>query len=197
MGLWVWRIWNKDFLNCVTSSELSFSLISLSYLWNEDNTHLARWLWRLAMVFTKWSLQAWSRLCPQLSCASSRSWNWFYWNGHFQSLVQPLTFIQFSSSVTSNSLRPHELWHARPLCPSPTPAFHPSPCPLSRWCHPTISASVVPFSSCPHSFPASGSFQMSQLFTSGGQSTGVSASTSVLPMNTQDWSPLGWPGWIS
>ena len=86
---------------------------------------------------------------------------------------------------------------ARPPCPSPTPGAYPNSCPLSWWCHPAISSSVVPFSSCPQSFPASGSFQMSQLFASGGQSTGVSASTSVLPMNTQDWSPLGWTGWIS
>ena len=87
--------------------------------------------------------------------------------------------------------------HARPPCPSPTHRVYPNSCPLSPWCHPTISSSVVPFSSCSQSFPASGSFQMSQLFTSGGQSTGVSASTSVAPMNTQDWSPLGWTGWIS
>ena len=86
---------------------------------------------------------------------------------------------------------------ARPLCPSPTPGVHPNPCSSSRWCHPTISSSAVPFSSCPQSFPASGSFQMSQLFSSGGQSIGVSASKSVSPMNTQDWSPLGWTGWIS
>ena len=105
--------------------------------------------------------------------------------------------VQFSSSVVSDSLRPHELQHARPPCPSPTPGVHPNPCPLSWWCHPTISSSVVPFSSCPQSFPASGSFQMSQLFASVGQSIGVSASASVLPMNTQDWSPLGWTGWIS
>ena len=97
----------------------------------------------------------------------------------------------------SNSLWPHEPQHARPPCPSPTPGVHPNSCPLNQWCHPTISSSVVPFSSCPQYFPASGSFQMSQLFTSGGQSNGVSASTSVLPMNTQDWSPLGWTGWIS
>ena len=97
----------------------------------------------------------------------------------------------------SNSLRPHELQHTRPPCPSPTPRVHPNPCPLSRWCHPTISSSVVPFSSCPQSFPASRSFSMSQLFQSGGQSIGVSASTWVLPMNTQDWSPLAWTGWIS
>ena len=105
--------------------------------------------------------------------------------------------VQLSHSVMSDSLRPHEPQHARPPCPSPTPGVHPNRCALSRWCHPAISSSVVPFSSCPQSLPASGSFQMSQLFASGGQSIGVSASASVLPMNTQDWSPLGWTGWIS
>ena len=97
----------------------------------------------------------------------------------------------------SNSLRPHEPQHTRPPCPSPTPRVYPNSCLLSRWCHPTISSSVIPCSSCPQSFPASGSFQMSQLFASGSQSIGVSASTSVLPMSTQDWSLLGWTGWIS
>ena len=105
--------------------------------------------------------------------------------------------VQFSRSVVSDSLQPHEQQHTRYPCPSPTPGVHPNPCPLSRWCHPTISSSAVPFSSCPQSFPASGSFQMSQLFASGGQNIGVSASQSVLPMNTQDWSPLGWTSWIS
>ena len=105
--------------------------------------------------------------------------------------------VQFSCSVVSDSLRPHELQHTRPPCPSPTPRVYPYSCPLSGWCHPTISSSVIPFSSRPQSFPASGSFQMSQLFPSGGQSIGVSASTSVLPMNTQDWSLLGLTGWIS
>ena len=105
--------------------------------------------------------------------------------------------VQFSCSVVSDSLRPHGWQHARLPCPSPPPRIHPNSCPLSLWCHPTISSSVIPFSSCLQSFPASGSFQMSQLFASGGQSTGVSASTSALPMNTQDWSPLGWTGWIS
>ena len=105
--------------------------------------------------------------------------------------------VQFSRSVVSDSLQPHEPQRTRPPCPSATPGVHPNPCPLSWWCHPTISSSVVPFSSCPQSFPASGSLQMSQLFTSGGQTIGVSASTSVLSMNTQDWSPLGWTGWIS
>ena len=105
--------------------------------------------------------------------------------------------VQFRRSVVSDSLWPHELQHTRLPCSSPTPGVYPNLCPLSQWCHLTILSSVVPFSSCPQSFPASGSFQMSQFFTSGGQSIGVSASASVLPMNTQDWFPLGWTGWIS
>ena len=104
---------------------------------------------------------------------------------------------QFSLSVVSDSLRPHESQHARPPCPSPTPRVYSNPCPLSQGCHPTISSSVVPFSSCSQSLPESGSFPMSQLFASGGQSIGVSALASVLPMNIQDWVPLGWTGWIS
>ena len=109
----------------------------------------------------------------------------------------PISSVQFSRSVMSDSLQPHELQRARPPCPTPTPGNYPNSCPLSRWCHPTISSSVIPFSSSPQYFPASGSLQMSQLFAPGGQSSGVSASTSDLPMNTQDWSPLGWTGWIS
>ena len=106
--------------------------------------------------------------------------------------------VQFSSVTQScPTLRPHELQHVRPACPSPTPGVHSDSCPSSQWCHPAISSSVVPFSSCPQSLPASGSFPMSQLLAWGGQSTGVSASTSVLPMNTQDWSPLEWTAWIS
>ena len=108
-----------------------------------------------------------------------------------------ILILQFSGLVMSNSFRPHESQHARPPCPSPTHGIHPNSCPLSQWCHPTISSSVVPFSSCPQSFSASGSFQMSQIFAWGGQSIGASASTSVLPMGNQDWSPLGWTGWIS
>ena len=111
-------------------------------------------------------------------------------NGTFSS-------VQFSSSVMSDSLWPHESQHPRPPCPSQTPGVYSNSCPLSWWCHPAISSSVIPFSSCPQSLPASGSFPMSQIFIWGGQSIGVSASTSVLPMNTQDWSPLGWTGWIS
>ena len=109
----------------------------------------------------------------------------------------PFSSVQFSRSVVSNSSQPHGPQHTRPPCPSPTPRVYSNSCPLSRWCHPTISSSVIPFSSCLQSFPASGSFQMSQFFTSGGQSIGASASTSVLPVNIQDWSPLGWTGWIS
>ena len=105
--------------------------------------------------------------------------------------------VQFSHSVMFDSLWPHEPQHARPLCPSPTPTVHPNSCPLIQWCHPTITSSAIPFSSCPKSFPTSGSFQMIQLFPPGGQSIGVSGSKSVLPMNTRDWSPLGWTGWIS
>ena len=104
--------------------------------------------------------------------------------------------VQFSRSVVSDSLRPHELQHARPPCPSPTPRVHSNSHPSSRWCHPAISSSVIPFSSCPQSLPASESFPMSQHFAWGGQSTRVSALASVLPKNTQDWS-LEWTGWIS
>ena len=108
-----------------------------------------------------------------------------------------ICLYQFSHSVMSDSLWPHGLQHARLPCPSPTPGAYSSSCPLSPWWHPTILSSVITFSSCLQSFPASGSFQMSQFFTTGGQSIGVSASKSVLPMNPQDWSPLGWTGWIS
>ena len=117
----------------------------------------------------------------------------------YQTLFQCIQFssVQFSCSVVSDSLWPHESQHTRPPCPSPTQGLYSNWRPLSRWCHPTISSSVIPFSSHLQYFPASRSFQMSQLFASGGQSIGVSASTSVLPMNIQDWFPLGWTGWIS
>ena len=111
--------------------------------------------------------------------------------------IEVCSSVQFSCSVVSDSLQPHESQHARPPCPSPTPGVHSDSHPPSRWCHPAISSSVIPFSSCPQSLPASGSFPMSQLFAKGGQSTGVSALASVLPMKTQDWSPLGWTVWIS
>ena len=105
--------------------------------------------------------------------------------------------VQFSYSVGSDSLRPHDLQHTRPPCPLPSPGVHSDSCPSSRWCHPAISSSVVPFSSCPQSLPASESFPMSQLFSWSGQSTGISALASFVPKNTQDWSPLEWTGWIS
>ena len=123
-----------------------------------------------------------------LQCLASRRESGNGFTGHS---------VQLSCLVLSDSLRPHEPQHARPPCPSPTPGLYTNSCLLSRWCHPTISSSLVPFSSCLQPFPASGSFQMCQLFTSGGQNIGVSASASVLPMNTQDWFPLGWTGWIS
>ena len=111
--------------------------------------------------------------------------------GNFQ-----FSLVQFSHSVMTDSLRLHGLQQARPLCPSPTPGVYSNSCPLTRWCHPTILSSVVPFSSHPQSFPGSGFFPKSHFFTSGGQSIGVSASASVLPMNIQDSFPLGWTGWI-
>ena len=128
-----------------------------------------------------------------------------------QSRTKPRNDRTLSSSLTPSppsvthiswvqscpTLQPHGLQHTRPPCPPPTPRVHPNSRPLSRWCHPTISSFVVPFCSCPQSFSASGSFQMNQLFESGGQSIGVSASTLVLPMNTQDWFPSGWTAWIS
>ena len=119
------------------------------------------------------------------------------WSDLTQGIVN-LSSVQFSCSVVSNSLQPHEPQHARPPYPSPTLGVHPNSNPLSQWCHPTISSSVVPFSSCPPIFSSIRVFsQMSQLFASGSQSIGVSASTSLLSMNIQDWSPLVWTGWIS
>ena len=126
-----------------------------------------------------------------------------FFNPFYQTLVNRLflqalfSSVQFSHSVVADSLRPHGLQHTRPPCPSPTPRVYPNSCPLSRWWHPSISSSVIPFSSCPQSFPASGSFPMSQFFSLGGQSIGALASTSVLPMNIQDWFPLGRTRWIS
>ena len=119
---------------------------------------------------------------------------------HWQMLSLPLSHfssVQFSHSVVSDSLQPHESQHARPPCTSPTPGVHSNSCPSSPWCHPSISSSVVPFSSCPQSLPASESFPMSQRFAWGGQSTGVSALASFLPKNSQGWSPSEWTGWIS
>ena len=130
--------------------------------------------------------------CPQSFLASgSFQMSQLFTSGYSLSLVH------FSHSVVSDSLWPHESQHTRPPCPSPTPGANPNPCPSSRWCHPAVLPSVVPSSFSPQSFPALESFPMSQLFAQGGQSIGVSASASALPMNTQDWSPLRWTGWIS
>ena len=111
--------------------------------------------------------------------------------------IYALSSVQFSHSVMSDSLRPHELQHARPPCPSPTPRVHSDSHPLNQWCHPAISSSVLPFSSCPQWFPASESLPVSQLFAWGGQSTGVSAWASFLPKKSQGWSPSEWTGWIT
>ena len=127
---------------------------------------------------------------PVILCKSTFEWFSFVLDARYLS-------VQFNCSVMSDSLWPHGLQHARLPSPSPIPRVYPNSCPLSWWCHPTISSSVIPLSSCLQPFPASGSFQISHLFASGGQSIGVSTSISVLPVNIQDWFPLGWTGWIS
>ena len=138
------------------------------------------------------SFSSWSLLPCNVSSCSGWTSHELRPSGVFSHIIFTELSVQFSHSVVSDSLRPHESQHARPPCPSPTPRVYSNSCPSSWWCHPAISFSVVPFSSCPPSLPASGSFPMSQLFAWGGQSIGVSASASVLPMNTQDWSPSGW-----
>ena len=157
----------------------------------------------LVLVLTRmtFSFSLWSVLPVGLSQMSFLlCWSAFYSyfiERKYSYRLKYCVAVQFSCSGVSDSLRPHELQHTRPPCPSPTPGVHSNSCPSSWWCHPVISSSVAPFSSCPQSLPASGSFPMSQLFAWGGQSTGVSALASFLPMNTQDWSPLEWTGWIS
>ena len=137
---------------------------------------------------------SWNRQLEQVHCIAPGTPLDILWWPRCEENPEGRGSVQFSGSVVSNSLQSHELQHTRPPCPSPTPGVHPNSCPLSQWCHPAISSSVVPFSSHPQSLPASVSFPMSQLFAWGGQSIGVSASASVLPMNTQDWSPSGWTG---
>ena len=131
-----------------------------------------------------------------LRVVENRYYCWHILTISFSFPFTPRKSVHYVADYVSDTSRPHWPQHARPPCPSPTPRVYSNSCPLSRWCHATISTSVIPFSSCLQSFPASGSFQMSQLFTSGSQNIGVSASTSVLPMNTQDWSPLWWTDWI-
>ena len=135
-------------------------------------------------------------MCVEYICYVTIS-SWNSENYLSLNLLKGRSVSQFSRSVISDSLIPHGLQHARPPCPSPTPRVYSNSSPLSQWYHPTISSSVTPFSSHLQSFPVSGSFLKSQFFASGGQSIGVSASVSVLPMNTQDWTPLGWTGWTS
>ena len=128
---------------------------------------------------------------------NTQLWMWLVIEARSDAVKSNIASDQVSRSVMSVSLRPHESQHARPPCPSPTPGVHSDSRPSSQWCHPAISSSVILFSSCPQSLPASGCFPMSQLFTWGGQSIRVSTSASVLPKNTQGWSPLEWTGWIS
>ena len=139
-----------------------------------------------------------------MKTSSIKNENTIIWNLIFSHIINTnilipkiLHLVHFNCSVVSGSLWPHGLQHTRLPCPSPTPRTYSNSCPSSQWCHPTISSSVIPFSSHLQSFPVSGSFSMSQFLTSGGQSIGVSASASVLPMNIKDWYPLGWTGWIS
>ena len=147
------------------------------------------------VALTKWTFvgKIMSLLLNTLSIFSQETGKVVCYSHFFKNLF----VVQFSRSVMSDSLQPHGLQHGRPSYPSPPPRVYTNSCPLSWWYHPSISSSVVPFSSCLQSLPASGSFQMSQFFTASGQSIGVSASASVLPMNIQDWFPLGWTGWIS
>ena len=152
--------------------------------------------WPVTLTY-KCMLEKWVICCVLINCV--KLWKIKIPKVQFDPKNLPLfhRWLLFSHSVVSDSLWPHRLQHSRLPCPSPTPGAYSNSCPLSWWCHPTISSSVIPFSSCLQPFSASGSFQMSQFFTSGGQSIGVSASASVLSMNIQDWFPLGWTGWIS
>ena len=162
------------------------------------------WLLELNLLVKTVHTLFWDQKQPALEYMTYNLWCIHNIHGRKQSkfTLEILLFfvwlsVQFSCSVVSDSLQPHGLQHTRPPCPSPAPGVYSNSCPSSQWCHPTISSSVVPFPRCLQSFPASGSFQMNQLFASDGQRIGASASTSILPMNTRDWSPLGWTGWIS
>ena len=172
-------------------------ILTSSYKTEICRTHI--WFWEPTICKP---IAEWTHLAGDESSLRSPgkclAWRQLYAHEHLhlevhfgsRNLLCFISSVQFSPSVVSDSLQPHEPQHTRPPCLSPTPRVYPNPCPSSRWCHPAISTFVIPFSSSPQSFPASGSFLMSQLFSSSGQSIGVSASTSVLPMNTQDWSPL-------
>ena len=182
----------RCFPNFSVDGNLLCMLVKLYKFLASSQTHWVRSsrgprkLFHLLFVFYDWTRSSLLLLGFSLVVASGGD-----------SLISVHSSVPSSCSVMSDSLRPHGVQHARPPCPSPTPGVYSNSCPLSWWCHPTISSSVIPFSSHLRSFPASGSFQMSQFFTSGGQSIGVSASASVLPVNIQDWFPLGWTDWIS
>ena len=152
---------------------------------------------KLFLHLFRWSNDSYSLVCKCVSlCFICWWWTILALLGSFP-LDYSVQFSQFSCSVMSDSLWPHESQHTRPPCPSPSPGVHPDSCPSSQWCHPAISSSVILFSSCPQSLPASESFPMSQLFSWGGQTTRVSASASFLPKESQGWSPSEWTGWIS
>ena len=153
------------------------------------------WANQFMMIIT-W-LQNKNEIIKQVKNDTIKNYHYYFKSWLFLTASTILSSVQFSCSVVSDSLWPHELQHARAPCPSPTPGVHSNSCPSSQWCHPDISSSGAPFSSCPQSIPASESFPMSQLFTWGGQSTEVSALASFLPKNTQDWSPLERTDWIS
>ena len=199
-------------MDCANDQIFFFMLIIkfTAYLWEQkknltyifcNNFSLAAYYITILIFPLCLSIVGWI-VFPTKICESPNSWYLWIWPcleiGPLQIEPSEEVMLDFSSVQLLSCVQlfaTHE--HARPPCPSPTPRVHPNSCSLSWWCHPTISSSVDPFSSCPQSFPASGSFQMSQLFVSGGQSIRVSASASVLPMNIQDWFPLGWTGWIS
>ena len=169
----------------------------ISYISDKRCFRPPMWVWCAQSCLTLCDPMDWARQAP-LSMGFARQ---EYWRGlPFPSpleQLQILSSVQFSRSVVSDSLRPHELQHTRPPCPSQTPGVHSDSLPLSQWCHPAISSSVIPFASCPQSLPASESFPMSQLFAWGGQSIGVSALASFFPKKSQGWSPSEWTGWIS
>ena len=184
---WMLAIWSLvplPFLKPAWTSGSSRFIYCWSLAWRILNS-VPMIIWQQCMLLEDMFLLLENLLTNPVTLKSIL-WEWVWFSS-----------VQFIRSVLSHSLWPHGLQHARPPCPSPTPRVYSNSCLSSWWCHPTISSSVIPFVSCLQSFPASVSFQMSQLFASGGQNIGVSASTSVLSMNTQDWSPLGWTGWIS
>ena len=204
--LFLWRtltvLWEHCFYKSQTScpgcqcppKSGSPFLFQLHFMWL-SSTHTAL-LHLITHIFVPCTLlrMPWFARPPQL--LPSRPGSVTTWGAKEEIRVSHFSSVQFSHSVMSDSLQPHGLEHSRPPCPLPTPEVYSNSWPLSWWCHQTVSSSVVPFSSCLQSFPASGSFQMSQFFAPGGQSFGVSTSASVLPMNIQDWFPLGWTGQI-